>query len=85
MFLRKYKMLLKQLFECFLGGFRGFPKIHHSFPFFSGLFPFKIGIYQTFPRFSAGKVGCYKGTNNTVYIPNKKIRFSLIRLYFKKI
>ena len=34
------------------GGFRGFPKIHQSFPFFSGLFQFKIEINQTFPGFS---------------------------------
>ena len=36
----------------FFFGFRGFPKNHHSFPFFRSSSKSKIGMYQTFPDFS---------------------------------
>ena len=69
MFLRKHKMLLKQLFWYAFLGFRGFPKKHHSFPFFSGFSSSKsefTRLFRAFQGFSVGKGVCYKGTNKTV-------------------
>ena len=60
MFLRKHKMSLKQLVLMLFGGFRGFPKKRHSFPFFPDFSVNKYGfpgLFRGFPAFSVGKGG----------------------------
>ena len=69
---KKRLNVLKTAVLMLFGGFRGFRKIHLSFPFFHGLFQFKIEIYQTFPGFIGvfrRKGECYKGTKLKIWWP----------------